>query len=70
VHELDEFRNALDAARQHTGPCVIVAETATANFLPGSGVWWDVAPAQASTAAETQALRDAYEKERVVQRLY
>ncbi len=49
---------------------MIVAETATAHFLPGSGVWWDVAPAEVSESPETQALRDAYDRERAVQRVY
>jgi 3D-(3,5/4)-trihydroxycyclohexane-1,2-dione acylhydrolase (decyclizing) len=70
VSELAEFRTALHAARGETGPCVIVAETAKAHFLPGSGVWWDVAPAQVSSDPETQALREAYDSERVVQRTY
>jgi 3D-(3,5/4)-trihydroxycyclohexane-1,2-dione acylhydrolase (decyclizing) len=70
VAELEEFRDALRQARREAGPCVIVVETARAHFLPGSGVWWDVAPAQVSSEPETIALRAAYEAERNVQRNY
>jgi 3D-(3,5/4)-trihydroxycyclohexane-1,2-dione acylhydrolase (decyclizing) len=70
VRDLEAFTDALRQARGETGPCVIVAETATANFLPGSGVWWDVAPAEVSSAPETRSLREAYQRERVVQRTY
>jgi 3D-(3,5/4)-trihydroxycyclohexane-1,2-dione acylhydrolase (decyclizing) len=70
VSELHEFRSALQAARKENGPCVIVAETATAHFLPGSGIWWDVAPAEVSADPETQTRREAYERERTVQRTY
>jgi len=70
VSAVEEFRAALRQARGEAGPCVIVVDTARAHFLPGSGVWWDVAPAQASAEPETIALRAAYEAERHVQRTY
>jgi 3D-(3,5/4)-trihydroxycyclohexane-1,2-dione acylhydrolase (decyclizing) len=70
VRDLEEFRLALRRARGEAGPCVIVVDTARAHFLPGSGVWWDVAPAQTSSKPETNALRAAYEAERSVQRDY
>ena len=54
MQDVAELRGALVEARREAGPCVIVAETAKAHFLPGSGVWWDVAPAAVSTDPETQ----------------
>ena len=48
VQNVAELRSALVEARSEAGPCVIVAETAKAHFLPGSGVWWDVAPRQSA----------------------
>ena len=41
-------RAALAEARDETRPCVIVVETDRYRRGPGSGVWWDVAPAEVS----------------------
>ena len=51
-------------ARRKTerGTCVIVAETEKHRFLPGGGVWWDVAPAEVSRDPITQKLRAEYEQ--------
>ena len=38
--------------RRDVGTCVIVAEVEKHRFLPGGGVWWDVAPAEVSQDAE------------------
>lgn len=42
----DEVRRALIDARGHAGPVVIVVPTVPHANLPGSNVWWDVAPAE------------------------
>lgn len=67
----DEVRKALDEARQESRPCVIVAEVEKHRYLPGSGVWWDVAPAEVTEDPVTLELRQAYEEERArLQRFY
>ena len=60
----DELRAALDEARAEPGPSVIVAETEPHRDLPGSGVWWDVAPAEVSGEPEVQGRRAEYERDR------
>jgi 3D-(3,5/4)-trihydroxycyclohexane-1,2-dione acylhydrolase (decyclizing) len=59
-----ELRQALQEARAERRPCVIVVETEKYRFLPGGGVWWDVAPAEVSADATTQRLRADYESDR------
>lgn len=62
---------ALHAARGETKPSVIVVETEKHRYLPDSGVWWDVAPAEATDDAVTGQRRAAYERERTaLQRFY
>jgi 3D-(3,5/4)-trihydroxycyclohexane-1,2-dione acylhydrolase (decyclizing) len=62
---------ALAEARDETRSCVIVVETEPHRYLPGSGVWWDVAPAEATTDSVTDERRTAYENERAqLQRFY
>ena len=58
------LRAALDAARDHDGPAVIVAETLPHVDLPGAEVWWDVAPAEVSADPVVQQLRAEYEADR------
>ncbi|HET8814982.1 MAG TPA: 3D-(3,5/4)-trihydroxycyclohexane-1,2-dione acylhydrolase (decyclizing) [Solirubrobacterales bacterium] len=58
----DEVRAALAAAREHEGPAVIVVPTAPHSFLPGSGVWWDVAPAEVSEQPWLADSRATYEE--------
>lgn len=60
----ETFRKALQEARLETRPCVIVVETEKYRFLPGSGVWWDVAVAEVSNDPVTQKLRSEYESNR------
>lgn len=55
-----ELRVALQQARAATGPVVIVVPTAPDEFLPPSGVWWDVAPAEVSGSPALSAPREAY----------
>jgi 3D-(3,5/4)-trihydroxycyclohexane-1,2-dione acylhydrolase (decyclizing) len=68
----DAVRAALAEARGvQGGPCVIVAETEPHRYLPGSEVWWDVAPAEVSEEPEVQERRAEYERERAeLQRFY
>ena len=48
-----------------------VAETEKYRFPPGSDVWWDVAPAEATEDQATRELRSQYEKSRAaLQRFY
>jgi 3D-(3,5/4)-trihydroxycyclohexane-1,2-dione acylhydrolase (decyclizing) len=60
----DQVRSALREARAEQRPCAIVVETEKHRYLPGSEVWWDVAPAEATNDALTQELRTQYEKDR------
>ncbi len=60
----EQLRQALREARDHRGASVIVAEIEKHRFLPGGGVWWDVAPAEVSQDPTTQALRADYERDR------
>jgi 3D-(3,5/4)-trihydroxycyclohexane-1,2-dione acylhydrolase (decyclizing) len=60
----EELRQALRQAREEKGACVIVVQTEKYRYLPGSGVWWDVAPAEVSQDPVTQKLRAEYEEGR------
>jgi 3D-(3,5/4)-trihydroxycyclohexane-1,2-dione acylhydrolase (decyclizing) len=60
----DELRNALSEARAEPRSCVIVVEVEKHRYLPGSGAWWDVAPAEVSSDPVTQELRAEYERSR------
>ena len=64
VQTPEELRQALAEARRESGPCVIVVETEKHRYLPPSGAWWDVAPAEVSANSETQERRTAYERDR------
>jgi len=67
----EELRRALREAREETRSCVIVAEVEKHRFTSGSGVWWDVAPAEVSRDPATQEARAAYEEDRRrLQRFY
>ncbi len=71
VSKPDEVRKALREARKETRSCAIVVEVEKHRYLPGSGVWWDVAAAEATEDPVTQELRRAYEEDRAkLQRLY
>jgi 3D-(3,5/4)-trihydroxycyclohexane-1,2-dione acylhydrolase (decyclizing) len=71
VETPDALRSALQEARGESGPSVIVAETEPHRFLPGSDVWWDVAPAEVSDDPEVEQRRAEYERERAeLQRFY
>jgi 3D-(3,5/4)-trihydroxycyclohexane-1,2-dione acylhydrolase (decyclizing) len=64
VNTRDGLRNALREAREETRSCVIVAEIEKHRYLPGSGAWWDVAPAEVSSDPVTRDLRAEYEENR------
>jgi 3D-(3,5/4)-trihydroxycyclohexane-1,2-dione acylhydrolase (decyclizing) len=65
-----ELETALAEARDASGPCVIVVVTDRYRRGPGSGVWWDVAPAEVSDDEVTVAARGSYERGRAQQRYY
>jgi 3D-(3,5/4)-trihydroxycyclohexane-1,2-dione acylhydrolase (decyclizing) len=60
----ETLRDALEAARGESRPCVIVCETEPDRNLPPSDVWWDVAPSEASDDPVVQELRAEYERDR------
>jgi 3D-(3,5/4)-trihydroxycyclohexane-1,2-dione acylhydrolase (decyclizing) len=65
------LRDALEAERGESRVSVIVCETEPHRFLPGSEVWWDVAPAEVSKEPEVKQRRMEYERERAeLQRFY
>jgi 3D-(3,5/4)-trihydroxycyclohexane-1,2-dione acylhydrolase (decyclizing) len=71
VENPEQLIQALREAKGERGACVIVAETEKSRFLPGGGVWWDVAPAEVSHDPITQKLRAEYEHDRDrLQRFY
>ena len=63
VRTPDEFTRALEQARAEPRPCVIVVETEPHRFVPGAGMWWDVAPAEVTNDTVTSGLRRQYEKD-------
>lgn len=66
----DALRQALAKAREEPGPSVIVVETAPHADLPGSGAWWDVAPAEVSTQDRVGERRAEYERSRAAVQRY
>jgi 3D-(3,5/4)-trihydroxycyclohexane-1,2-dione acylhydrolase (decyclizing) len=70
VNTRDELRSALQGAREETRSCVIVVETEKHRYLPGSGAWWDVAPAEVTQDPVTRELRDEYEKARAARQRF
>ena len=60
VRTADEFRTALADTRDNPGPVVIVVATIPHANLPGSDVWWDVAPAEVSDQPWLDAARAEY----------
>ena len=60
VRTADEFRAALNDTRDNAGPVVIVVATIPHANLPGSDVWWDVAPAEVSDQPWLAAVRKDY----------
>ena len=56
-----EVREALASTRDYRGPVVIVVPVIPHADLPGSEVWWDVAPAEVAEGSVVAALRAEYE---------
>lgn len=65
-----EVRAALAETRDHPGPVVLVVPVVPHADLPGSGVWWDVAPAEVSEQEAVAQLRREYEEGLTSQRWY
>lgn len=65
-----ELRQALVDARATPGPSVVVVPTAPHTFLPPSGAWWDVAPAEVSQQPLVAESRAAYERALANQRWF
>ena len=67
----DALRDALERARGERLPCVIVCRTEPHRNLPGSDVWWDVAPSEVSEDPVVREIRAEYERDRAeLQRFY
>lgn len=65
-----EIRQALSAARNETGSCMIVVPTEKYRYTPESGIWWEVIGAEVTGDPKTKELVDAREAGRVNQRFY
>ena len=65
-----EIRDALAAARDEEGSCMIVVPTEKYRFAPDSGVWWEVVGAEVTNDPKTAELVAAREAGRVKQRFY
>jgi 3D-(3,5/4)-trihydroxycyclohexane-1,2-dione acylhydrolase (decyclizing) len=65
-----DLRDALNETRGHQGTVVIVVAAIPHADLPGSGVWWDVAPAEVSEIPTVPPLRADYEAGRQTQRWF
>lgn len=63
-----EFADVLDQTRTSPGPVVIVVPTIPHANLPGSELWWDVAPAEVSTQPWVADIRADYDKGLATQR--
>jgi 3D-(3,5/4)-trihydroxycyclohexane-1,2-dione acylhydrolase (decyclizing) len=59
---IEEFKQALQAARIATKTTVIVIETDREVRVPGYDSWWDVAVAETSTMESVKQARTEYEK--------
>ena len=65
-----DLRDALNETRGHQGTVVIVVAAIPHADLPGSGGWWDVAPAEVSEIPTVPPLRADYEAGRQTQRWF
>ncbi len=68
VDTAEAARSALATARRQPGPTVVVAEVAPHEDLPPAGTWWDVAPPAVAGLPEVGPLRQAYDRDRLLQR--
>ncbi len=60
----EALAKALEEARKEKRSCVISVETQMHRYSPSAGVWWDIAPAEASADPVTRKLRLEYERDR------
>jgi 3D-(3,5/4)-trihydroxycyclohexane-1,2-dione acylhydrolase (decyclizing) len=58
---IEEFKQALQEARNATKTTVIVVETEREVRVPGYDSWWDVPVAETSTMGEVKKAREEYE---------
>jgi 3D-(3,5/4)-trihydroxycyclohexane-1,2-dione acylhydrolase (decyclizing) len=65
---LDQFRDALEAARLETRPVVIVARVEPRRLMLDSECWWDVGVAEVSDRPETRERFAAHARGRALQR--
>ena len=65
-----EIRQALSAARNEKGSCMIVVPTEKYRYTPESGIWWEVIGAEVTGDPKTKDLVEAREAGRVNQRFY
>ncbi|HEV7844749.1 MAG TPA: thiamine pyrophosphate-dependent enzyme, partial [Thermoleophilaceae bacterium] len=70
VSSPEGLRDAIDAARDETGPTVIVARVEPRRLLLDSACWWDVGVAELSERAETRTLAAEHARGRALQRHY
>src|SRR4051794_23495480 len=68
VKTIDEFRDALDAARRATRTTVVHIETDMHAPVPSSESWWDVPVSQVSELDSTQQAFETYQKHKSTQR--
>ena len=59
---LEEFKTALEQARQAPRTAVVVVHTDTSQKVPGYASWWDVAVAEVSESEEVRQARAEYEE--------
>jgi 3D-(3,5/4)-trihydroxycyclohexane-1,2-dione acylhydrolase (decyclizing) len=67
---IDQFRDALEAARSEASPVVIVAHVEPRRLLLDSDCWWDVGVAELSERAETRERSAEHARGRRLQRNY
>jgi 3D-(3,5/4)-trihydroxycyclohexane-1,2-dione acylhydrolase (decyclizing) len=62
AHDLEALAAALDAARGHDGPTVVVCRVEPRRPLLDSGAWWDLGVAAVSEEPGTAELAAAHRK--------
>jgi 3D-(3,5/4)-trihydroxycyclohexane-1,2-dione acylhydrolase (decyclizing) len=66
---IDEFRSALEKAKQHEGgPVMVHVETDPVVPAPSSESWWDVPVAAVSDLDSTREARRVYQANKAAQR--
>jgi 3D-(3,5/4)-trihydroxycyclohexane-1,2-dione acylhydrolase (decyclizing) len=68
VKSVDEFRDALSAARASTRTTAVHIETDMFAPVPSSQSWWDVPVSEVAQLESTQKARETYEKHKSEQR--